>query len=1023
MGQFIESVDVNIDESLLKIIRSSGLFDIEWIYLTAPLVRGDVDELIKQYLRGEEPKFSANSLFDEEWYSKHNSDVADAGIHPLVHYILFGAKERRAPSPLFNPEWYEETYPESSQADEGTFSFHLTAGRVLGNSPNRLFDVAWYLLQNPDVAASGIDPVDHYVAFGAAEGRNPHAEFETRWYTSRHPDLLRLGANPLAHFLEFGAPRQERTRYKPLSGGSVNADLPPGWAKLKYYNVVKPRLGESFKLNDPRPRILFVTHDMSRTGAPLIILTLIKFFAQLNQYSLITFTDQPGDLERDFRRYSHVFDSSRHSINDKELNLSDLVSELGLGGPVILALCNTANTNHYSGPFHALGIPVISLVHEMLYLYPENYIRDLYEFSDQIIFPAQFVRDVADAKVPLPPGLSKVLPQGLLDARFGDGSREEARLSVRRELGVSADALLVLGCGTVNIRKGVDIFISVAQRIFQTLGDRAHFVWLGSDTMDKNFAYWMKKDVDSSNIRDVFHFAGLKDDPAPYYQAADVFAMTSREDPFPCVIHEAMACSLATVAFADAGGAPEALAEDSGIVVPYGDVSAMAAEIEKLLTRSDERARIGANALRRVETRYRFEDYFLSVASLARETLGAPLIETKSRAKVPVKPRVFFFGRDWWISGVNSFTETLMHDLIDRGVDCELVFPSFNDSNRKFLPQLPMRFLNLIGPQEDEWQRLIDFANENAPCILVPNYDYLTSAITPALSSRIGVVGIVHSDDIEHYDHVYRLARYWNKIVCSNRHLLDKVVDINPSLADRTLVIPYGVSVKGGVARIANRAADHPIRIVFCGRLMQHQKRVRDLVAITRSLDREAVPYRLTVIGEGDEREWLATSWNEKIKNGVVSMVGRLTREEMYEVFRESDVFLLVSSFEGMPISLIEAMACGCAPVVSDLPSGIPDLVSMDVGDRLPIGDVHAFAQSIAALQRNPARLASMSAAAIKRVSEGGFRTGDMGEHYLAVFEEIWSDLLSGRYVRPQSLVWRGPLSSVSPPSYLFKGL
>lgn len=1014
----VTTLEADTIEPWVDLVRSSFLFDSIWHRRITQTATEDTD-MIRAYLaRSKGSPLSPNSLFDDDWYLAQYPDLAACNLPPLVHYILSGSMEGRAPGPLFNPKWYEGTYPEAKLSDAGPLSYHFRIGRALGNNPNALFDTAWYLAFYPDLATAGMDPVEHYILHGAAERRDPGPDFSTKWYLARHPSILRQGVNPLGHHLQYGAPGGERCRYEPYAEYPISSALPPGWAHLRKYDVAKSRLGTSLDVLGGRPKLLFVTHEMSRTGAPLIILALIRLFAQTDQFDLILFTDRLGELEKDFLRYCHVVDSSRHTMTMKELNLADLLTEIGPGKP-LLAICNTANAAHYAGSFHGFGVPVITLVHEMLYAYPDEYIRDLYLHSSRIVFPAQFVRDVADAKVRLPPGRDVVLPQGLLDPDFAKHDRARARARVRRELGISAEASLVLGCGTVNIRKGVDLFIRVAQLLYETLGDKVHFVWLGSDTADATYAYWMQKDVQALGLASVIHFIGIKSEPAEYYQAADVFIMTSREDPFPCVIHEAMACSLSIVAFANAGGAPEALQEESGIVVPYGDARAMAAAVEGLLASPERLLQIGGNALRRVRECYSFTKYFRSLLGLARDVLGAPLGGTPPPVTALDRPRMFFFGRDWWISGVNAFTETLMHELLGQGVQVELIFPTFNESNREFLPALPMRFLDLTGPLTHQWQRLIDFAVDNAPCILVPNYDYLTSAISPALPSGVGVIGIIHSDDVEHYDHVNRLGRYWNRIVCSNQYLLAKVAEINPAFSDKSLVIPYGVSVPKGLAQSADRGENRPIRIVFCGRLVQHQKRVRDLVSITQALERSAVPHCLTIIGEGDEMGWLQHAWAKPIANGSVVFVGRLSRDSMYNVFRKSDVFLLVSDFEGMPISLIEAMACGCVPVVSDIPSGIPDLVLDAVGHRVLPGDIQGFAGRIAALQRDPGRLASMSTAGIRHIAESGFQAADMCKAYSTMIEEVWDEIRTKRYERPRSLVWNGPLPGVSPPAYL----
>ena len=202
--------------------------------------------------------------------------------------------------------------------------------------------------------------------------------------------------------------------------------------------------------------------------------------------------------------------------------------------------------------------------------------------------------------------------------------------------------------------------------------------------------------------------------------------------------------------------------------------------------------------------------------------------------------------------------------------------------------------------------------------------------------------------------------------------------------------------------------------------MTQNQKRVRDLVGIVKNLKDKDVPFTLKVIGEGDEYDWLEAAWITEIDSGAIEMTGRLTREETYEVYRTSDALLLVSEFEGMPIALIEAMACGCMPIVTDIPSGIPDLVSAETGYRIPIGDTRGFAKAIASLVANPQEVLEKRRAAARHIKMGGFTTEAMGKAYEAIIRDIWDEITTGTYMRPPSLNWRGPLNGISLPGYLF---
>src|SRR5262249_13135334 len=297
------------------------------------------------------------------------------------------------------------------------------------------------------------------------------------------------------------------------------------------------------------------------------------------------------------------------------------------------------------------------------------------------------------------------------------------------------------------------------------------------------------------------------------------------------------------------------------------------------------------------------------LARTVEEDLGVPLkIERLQPKGGSARPRVLFFNRDWGISGVNTFTETVIKGLIERGIDAELVFPCCGEWDLHRLPDVPLRFLHLEQLSVPlQWRALIDFAEANAPCILVPNYDYLTSAICPVLSDQVGVVGIVHSHDVEHYDHVDRLGRYWNRIICVTDFMMNEVKDINPSFVKRMRLIPYGIEVpEGWPERSLDGDKGAPIRLIYTGRLVQHQKRVRDLVKITKELTKRGVPHLLTVIGEGKESERLQQDWAQEIADGTVVMTGRLLKHEIVQALRQSDVFVLVSDFEGLPLSLLE---------------------------------------------------------------------------------------------------------------------
>jgi hypothetical protein len=274
------------------------------------------------------------------------------------------------------------------------------------------------------------------------------------------------------------------------------------------------------------------------------------------------------------------------------------------------------------------------------------------------------------------------------------------------------------------------------------------------------------------------------------------------------------------------------------------------------------------------------------------------------------KPRVVFATPLWNISGVNTFTETLMRGLAQRGFEVELLFTQ-QGIDRERLPDVPHRFLDDALPgtggpwSADRWSRIIRYLSEAAPCIFVPGYDYFASAVSPALPHDVGILGIVHSDDYEHYDHAERLGRYWNGIVGVSERCYERTLALNRGFKPITWHIPYGIHLPTGFVR-APRGPKAPLRIIWSGRLEQTQKNVLAIPGLVRELEALGFAYVLTLAGDGAAEAELRDALRQELESGRVRMPGRLTLAQVQTELQRSDVFLLVSFFEGLPVSMLD---------------------------------------------------------------------------------------------------------------------
>jgi glycosyltransferase involved in cell wall biosynthesis len=233
-----------------------------------------------------------------------------------------------------------------------------------------------------------------------------------------------------------------------------------------------------------------------------------------------------------------------------------------------------------------------------------------------------------------------------------------------------------------------------------------------------------------------------------------------------------------------------------------------------------------------------------------------------------------------------------------------------------------------------------------------------------------------------------------------------------PEFADKRVeCIPYGIDFPAE-ADERPRDASGPLRVVYVGRMVELQKRVSRLVAVIRQLAARQAPVEFTLVGSGPEE---AQVRRELAGIASARCLGEVPNGEIAGILREQDVFLLLSDFEGLPLSLLEAMGHGVVPVVSDLESGIRDLVTDERGIRVPVGSVEAAVEALLQLAANRPALAQR-AARCRAVARAEYSADAMARRYLDLLADA-----TGNPMWPPTAEIPVPLG-VRPP-WLFRGL
>ena len=187
----------------------------------------------------------------------------------------------------------------------------------------------------------------------------------------------------------------------------------------------------------------------------------------------------------------------------------------------------------------------------------------------------------------------------------------DARMRLRRRLGIDADSRIVLNVGFGDLRKGIDTFVHVA-KLAAARADDLHFVWVGN--LHRDAERWFSADVGGA-VRDRIHFVPYEDDVAEFYFGADAFFLSSREDPFPSVVLEAMTAGLPVVGLAGASGTEELIAEH-GRLVDRDDLAGVVIALDEATREDDERARAARASV--VAEQFRYDDYCFDLLRVPR---------------------------------------------------------------------------------------------------------------------------------------------------------------------------------------------------------------------------------------------------------------------------------------------------------------------------------------------------------------------------------------------------------------------
>ncbi len=369
--------------------------------------------------------------------------------------------------------------------------------------------------------------------------------------------------------------------------------------------------------------IIVCIHEMTRTGAPLIALEIVRVLKERHGFdSLVLSIGLSGALEDDFKSASHaVIDGLNEPTLSSRIaeKLTETLRAFQPQAILINSLC-TAPLAEFVRNFPARRV---GLIHEYPQPFPDSYVKSCFSACDTLVFPANDVRKAYSFRgltdEPNSGANFKVIPQGcymLGQQKSASAVVETANSNLPPE--IAEVDILIVGCGSVNVRKGFDWFCQLLIAYFRESLDArdVKFVWIGK-IEDQSLFEYATYDLETARVRKQFVHIDEVSDVGRILESAAVFVLSSRMDPFPSVVQEALLHGLPVIGFDAGQGTSEMIAQEGlGEIIRYLDIAAGVRALDRCISDSSFRQMVRQKGPSFVHEHLSFEKYVDSLVGI-----------------------------------------------------------------------------------------------------------------------------------------------------------------------------------------------------------------------------------------------------------------------------------------------------------------------------------------------------------------------------------------------------------------------
>lgn len=375
----------------------------------------------------------------------------------------------------------------------------------------------------------------------------------------------------------------------------------------------------------PRKRqIVFISHDSTLTGAPILLLNLIALLKKKDAFTIRIILFKGGVLQEEFKKYGETIILRPGNYNKYKFFIWRLIPFAKYNIRVHflktfiknadVIFNNTVTNGKILRSLAGSQAKIITYIHELesvINIYRKK--SELtFKYSDLFVVGSQAVAQNLIVNHSIPKDriyfLNYFFP--FHNVNTSANAKELARKKLSAFFDFNDSLFYVVAMGAATHRKGIDLLVGAAA-ILKEAGENVHFAWIGGynkDGMKPKIEYA----IEANNLKSIFTFAGQLPHSLDTLLAFDLFVLPSREDPYPLVVLEAALAKLPSVSFAGTGGIGEFVSDSCGWIVEEISSAALAKKIIEIKNQKQELKKRGVNAYKKCIEAHTDEEFIFN---------------------------------------------------------------------------------------------------------------------------------------------------------------------------------------------------------------------------------------------------------------------------------------------------------------------------------------------------------------------------------------------------------------------------